>query len=68
MVNKDFQTNTRRALISDWLTSTRTDVASVVILCILKAFIVQQRNTDAMHVISLAITQACAFRKHSKTS
>ena len=36
MVNKDLQINTRKALILDWLTKTRIDVASVEILLILK--------------------------------
>ena len=36
MLNKGLQTNTRRVLTSDWLTKTRTDVASVETLLILK--------------------------------
>ena len=43
MVNKDLQINTRRALILDWLTKTRIDVASVEILLILKGSSVQSK-------------------------
>ena len=67
MVNISLQTNTRRALIPDYLTKTRIDVASVEILLILKGFSAQPRNTSAKHATSLATTHAFASKKHNKT-
>ena len=68
MVNKDLQTNTRRALILDWLTKTRRDAARAEILLILKGSSAQLKSISAEHATSLATTQAFASRKPSKNN
>ena len=56
MMNKDLQTNTRRALILDWLTKIRTDAASVEIQLILKGSSAQPKSISAKNATSLATT------------
>ena len=63
MENKDLQSNTRRALILDWLTKIRIDAASAEIQLILKGSCAQPKSISAKHATSLATTQAFASIK-----